>query len=388
MSFRLVSEGWGAEFENAIRRDRSELRIVSPFIKRRALQRLLAFRPEHIRVITRFNLNDFADGVSDIDALRRLLDCGAAVRGIRSLHAKLYVFGNSVAVVTSANLTSAGLDTNPEFGLVTEDAATIRRCLCYFDDLWGRGGDDLRFDQLHRWAAALTVHLASGAGRAGSRLLPDHGVDAGLPELPPVAVPPVFGATEQAIVKFHGRGDDRAPLTQSILKEVKGSGCHWAVCYPRNKRPRNVQDGAIVFIARLTEGPNDIRVFGRAIGTKYVDGRDDATLADIARRPWKQFWPRYIRVDEADFVSGRLENGVSLAELMTALESDSFVSTQENSAKGKGNTDPRRSLMQKPAMRLSRRARDWLNKCLQAAFETHGKIPRSTLRGLDWPELP
>ena len=43
--------------------------------------------PGNVQVITRFNLADFAEGVSDIEALRLLLDAGADIRGIRSLHA-------------------------------------------------------------------------------------------------------------------------------------------------------------------------------------------------------------------------------------------------------------------------------------------------------------
>ena len=64
MTFRLVDAGWGAEFESALSIDHSKLRIVCPFIKARALDRLLAFRPENVRVITRYNLNDFARRVS------------------------------------------------------------------------------------------------------------------------------------------------------------------------------------------------------------------------------------------------------------------------------------------------------------------------------------
>ena len=81
MTFRLVDAGWSAEFESALSIDHSELRIVCPFIKARALDRLLAFRPQNVRVITRYNLNDFARRVSDIAALRTLLDRGASVRG-------------------------------------------------------------------------------------------------------------------------------------------------------------------------------------------------------------------------------------------------------------------------------------------------------------------
>ena len=149
MTFRLVDAGWGAEFESALSIDHSELRIVCPFIKARALDRLLAFRPQNVHVITRYNLDDFARRVSDIAALRTLLDRGASVRGIRNLHAKLYIFGQSRAIVTSANLTHAGLERNPEFGIVTEDPAAIASCLAYFDDLWSSGGADLQIEQVN-----------------------------------------------------------------------------------------------------------------------------------------------------------------------------------------------------------------------------------------------
>ena len=39
---------------------------------------------------------------------------------------------------------------------------------------------------------------------------------------------------------------------------------------------------------------------------------------------------------------------------------------------------------------ICRRARshtlDWLNSELQAAFESHGKVPQGRLRRLDWPD--
>ena len=109
---RLVDAEWDQELSAAIRADPSEVRIVCPFIKERALERLLSARPGDVQVITRFNLADFADGVSDVEALRMLLDAGASIRGIRNLHAKLYLFGTSRAIITSANLTEAALTRN------------------------------------------------------------------------------------------------------------------------------------------------------------------------------------------------------------------------------------------------------------------------------------
>lgn len=125
---KLVDQSWGEELSDAFGADGSRLRIICPFIKVEALKDILPRRPGRIQVITRFNLADFAGGVSDVDALRMLLDIGAQIRGVRNLHAKLYLVGRSRAIITSANLTKAALNRNHEFGIVTDDAAVIKEC--------------------------------------------------------------------------------------------------------------------------------------------------------------------------------------------------------------------------------------------------------------------
>src|ERR1700674_4725460 len=96
MNFRLIDAGWDKLLDEALYADRSSVRIVSPFIKKRAAERLLKHgRPKELQVITRFNLRDFCEGVSDMAALSWLLENGAQIRGVRNLHAKLYLFGAS-----------------------------------------------------------------------------------------------------------------------------------------------------------------------------------------------------------------------------------------------------------------------------------------------------
>jgi len=96
MNFRLVDAGWDKVLDDALRADSSRVRIVCPFIKRRTAERLLKRgKPKALQVITRFNLDEFCEGVSDIAALRLLLENGAQIRGVRNLHAKLYLFGAS-----------------------------------------------------------------------------------------------------------------------------------------------------------------------------------------------------------------------------------------------------------------------------------------------------
>jgi hypothetical protein len=386
MNFRLVDAGWAAVLSDAIRADRSNVRFVCPFIKKRAVERFFENGPLGLlQVITRFHLGDFCDGVSDIAALRLLLQNGAMIRGVRNLHAKLYLFGECQAIVTSANLTEAALLRNHEFGFVAEDAGIIHRCRQYFDDLWGRAGQNLTAERLTEWERKVTTHLATGARPTAATGLGDEGVKAGIfPE--PIVLPALVGDAGQSFVKFFGVSDNRADRSLAVLEEVRRSGCHWACTYPKNKRPRQVQDGALIFMGRLAKEPNDILIYGRAVGMRHEPGRDDATAADIALRRWKEKWPHYVRVHHAEFISGTLSNGISLNNLMGSLKSDAFVPTQRNAAKAEGNTDPRRAYMQQAAVELTPQATAWLNEHLEFAYAQHGRLAPDSLEQLDWPE--
>src|SRR5689334_19745556 len=152
MRIELIDTGWDQVMANAAKSREQTLRIICPFIKHRAAQRL--FHGNHrprIQVITRFNLRDFCSGVSDIEALRDLLERGAEIRGVKGLHAKMYLFGAHQIIVTSANLTETALLRNHEFGFVSNDADISRRCHQYFDTLWAAAGRSLTDDQIDEW---------------------------------------------------------------------------------------------------------------------------------------------------------------------------------------------------------------------------------------------
>ena len=137
--FILIERDWNAVIQAAARPAGRALRIICPFIKFGALAKLLqAARPSTIQVITRFNLSDFYAGVSDISALRHLLQSGAEVKGVRNLHAKLYLFGSDQAIATSANLTEAALGRNHEFGFRASNPDIMAKCQAYFNSMWIR----------------------------------------------------------------------------------------------------------------------------------------------------------------------------------------------------------------------------------------------------------
>lgn len=387
MAFKLVESGWDRVIRDAVGADHSILRIVCPFIKKQAAARLLrAGRPGSIRVITRFHLGDFCDGVSDTSALRLLLDSGAQIRGVRNLHAKVYLIGKR-AIVTSANLTEAALSRNYEFGLVADDPDILKTCAKYFENLWRRSGRDLTVDRLDGWEQQLAGVLAAGSRPSRPTGLTDEGADAGVPPAP-IILPPRVAEAPQSFVKFFGTSADREDRDTSVFDEVDRSGCHWSCTYPKGKRPRQVEDGALMFTGRLVGGPNDTMIFGRAVAMEYQEGRDDATSADIAMRKWRAQWPHYIRVHHAEFVAGVLSNGISLSQLMDELGANAFAVTQLHASRGAGSTNPRTAYRQQAAVRLSNEGYEWLNTRLEEAFAKHGKLAPAQLERLDWPETP
>ena len=388
MPVRLVDQGWSSELAQAVRSYPGELRIICPFIKAGALERLLSHRPQKVQVITRFNLTDFAERVSDIAALRKLLDIGAKVRGIQNLHAKLYIFGGSKVIITSCNLTEAALVRNHEIGLIVEDEAVIAKCLEYFDNLWQRATSDLLHQQVDAWDKKVTDFLLEGGHPTKAIGLDDFGADVGIPPTPPSEIPSAITDASQAFIKLLGSTDDRDLLSATTISQLEDGGCHWAVCYSSDKRVKRIEDDDVIFMGRLTKHPRDIRIYGIARAMAYKAGRDYASPAEKEHLSWKHDWPFYIRVHHAEFVDGTLNNGISLNEMMNTLEANSFASTQHNAKRGEGNTNPRISYQKHPDIRLSDEGFLWLNERLHAAFEVHGKISQSRIHDLGWPEIP
>jgi len=384
--FQLIDHGWKTEFETAGALKANDLLVISPFIKRGAVQQLTHGK-KRIRVLTRHSLREFLEGVSDLNALRYLLEIGSEVRGIKNLHAKVYVFGELRSIVTSANLTDAALTRNHELGFVSDDAVIIQACRAYFENLWSRAGKatSLNTDTIDKWEAKIAPF---GKTKSGHRFgLGDYGANLGfLPDPPSVAVEPTI--SKQAFVKFIGGTDDRANLSESVPQEIAEYELNWAVSSPLGQRPRQPKTGDVIFIGRMVEA-SDTRILGRAIAYEYKEGRDDATAADIQRLKWRKDWPHLIRLRDPEFIDGVLGDGISLNELMNEFGAKSFASTERNAReKNGGNTNPRLSIRQKPHILLSQDAAEWVNARFFQAVAQRSRVIFSQLKTLHWPTLP
>jgi hypothetical protein len=201
-----------------------------------------------------------------------------------------------------------------------------------------------------------------------------------------VEIAPADAIEFRSFVKFFGAADHRVDRSFLVRDELVRSGCHWTCAYPKGKRPRQVEDGSVIFMGRLVRDKDDIVVFGRAIGLRHEPGRDDASPEEIAQRRWKRSWPHYVRVQDAEFLAGDLHGGVSLHQMMDELGPHSFASTQRNFEAGSGNTDPRRAYRRRADVELSPQGYRWMAERLDDAFAQHGWLSPAVLAALDWPE--
>jgi len=375
MTFRIVDKNWHEIFEDLSGIAQKRALIISPFLGGKALKDLLGDRPEEVKVITRFNLNDLLLRVSDVKALEYLLKIGAQVKGVRNLHSKVYILGTSKAIVTSANLTRAGLYRNTECGVESEDSDFVKAADAYFNSLWYKAGSILSTSMIAEWKRLISEAKRSGAGfKKGS--LGDFGTDLGFDKDDKVTHnnPPAGIQPKQWFVKLFGTSRDRESNETLVIDEVIGSDSHRVLSYPTKKRPRSVKEGDLMFVGRMVKDPDDIMIYGRVRGLKHDPRIDNATPEDVKLRKWKKDWSRYIRVYETEFVNGTLGDCISLYKLMDELGPDIFVTTQLNAKRGKGNTNPKHAYRSQASVRLTTRAARLLNRQLDEIFSKLGRL--------------
>ncbi len=201
--------------------------------------------------------------------------------------------------------------------------------------IWKKAGNDLTPDvyktlceqvsQARRRGGAAPTR--SRSGDLGATLSAFAGINA--------ADVPEFSLGKNSYVKFFGKGPakDRALPNMDIIEDVADCESHWACSYPSHRAPRSLQDGDTVFIGRMTKRPNDVFIYGRAIACRHNPSEDRATKEDIKRKNWMADYSQFIRIHDAQFLSGKVGDGIRLSHLIETLETDAFATTQ---ARAKG----------------------------------------------------
>ena len=127
MSIELIKNPWQEFLLDCVSSASDRISISCPFIKLSVTKKLLSAKNKdtELFVISRFNPEHFHQRVSDLDALELILQHNGNLKYYQSLHAKTYIFDNQKAVITSANLTTRGLFSNYEYGVLITDSSLV-----------------------------------------------------------------------------------------------------------------------------------------------------------------------------------------------------------------------------------------------------------------------
>jgi hypothetical protein len=121
---QLIPSPCRPRFELLFKETKRKLLIASPYIKLSEADWVREIingssKQLTIRILTDFRTDSILSRSLDIAALSAFLDYfpGSSVFSIPRLHAKVYVSDAAKAIITSANLTTAGFDDNLEYGV-------------------------------------------------------------------------------------------------------------------------------------------------------------------------------------------------------------------------------------------------------------------------------
>lgn len=125
------------EFMNLVEKTDKEIKLCAPFIKKGIVNDILTYKKQNVNIttITNIKLMSFYRKVLDIEALSNILNSNGKIYNYPMLHAKIYIFDDNKLIITSANLTEAGLKKNKEYGIISDDRDLINTANTDFKDM-------------------------------------------------------------------------------------------------------------------------------------------------------------------------------------------------------------------------------------------------------------
>lgn len=163
---QYIQPPWENYFFSKVHAAEKSLFISSPYIKYPVAGLLCEILQSKqnpnlsVQILTRIRIQDLIDGASDLEAFEKLLHLAevpglaVTVKCISNLHAKVYIFDENSAIVTSSNLTPSGLKSNIEYGIEVTDQAVIRHILDDMHVYWSVA-ETLTVEMIEQVAARL-----------------------------------------------------------------------------------------------------------------------------------------------------------------------------------------------------------------------------------------
>jgi len=129
---KLLKSPFENEFRAVLSKTRREIVFSSPYLNYAGVSILLdslgTTTGKCIHILTNLSVRNIVDNVTQPAALLKMYDAFKETRvsSLEKLHAKVYIVDESLAMITSANLTYGGLISNFEYGVLIDDPTTIK----------------------------------------------------------------------------------------------------------------------------------------------------------------------------------------------------------------------------------------------------------------------
>ncbi len=133
--FKLLQSPWEEDFVSLVRTAKESFIISSPYIGREACQIVAAHgvarqstKKLKLTVVTDLSRRNLLSGSTDAGAIHELVIGfpDSEVLFLPSVHAKVYIADDHAAIITSGNMTAAGLSRNYEYGMRVNDHLLVR----------------------------------------------------------------------------------------------------------------------------------------------------------------------------------------------------------------------------------------------------------------------
>jgi phosphatidylserine/phosphatidylglycerophosphate/cardiolipin synthase-like enzyme len=119
----ILKTPWKENLLQLVADSRESIKVTSPFVKTDICAEIFNSKQldSSFELITSFKLANIHNGSLDLAALNLILDKNGIVKNHSRLHAKIYIFDDKKAIITSGNLTFGGLIKNFEYGILVDD---------------------------------------------------------------------------------------------------------------------------------------------------------------------------------------------------------------------------------------------------------------------------
>lgn len=144
----LLTSPWADSFHELLSMAENDLILASPYIThqglemvKKAVEKFPSSSRPNTHVITNLKLDNMLSRSVDVSALANFVEQvpNAKVSYLPSLHAKIYVADDKLAVVTSANLTGQGLYQNQEYGVLLSCPNLVGKVRAHANKLFSLG---------------------------------------------------------------------------------------------------------------------------------------------------------------------------------------------------------------------------------------------------------